>query len=429
MIRMNYDYEPRRHILCVDVKSFFASVEAVARNQHPLEAYIAVVSKPDIDGGLVLAASPLVKKEYGIKTGSRVFDIPRRSKIEIVEPRMGLYLERNAQIVDIFRQYTSDESIHIYSIDESFLDITDSQLLFGSALDIAYKIQRQIWQEYGLVVTIGMGDNPLLAKLALDNDAKKNEGQHFIARWSYEDVPETVWKIDPLTDMWGIGSRTAKKLQALGIQSVYDLSQYDVKKLKKRFGIIGEQLFYHAHGIDQSIISEKYEPVSNSYGKSQILDRDYKTYAEVEVVIREMADQVAARLRNHHAQASLVHLSVGYSDGEVERGFSRQTSIPATNESRKIIQAALFLFDKFYEGYPVRSVGISCGQISHQSSVQLDLFENPEESLQKMKLEKTIDAIRDRYGYSSLVQARSLTEGATAISRSHLIGGHRGGQA
>ncbi|MGX7394466.1 Y-family DNA polymerase [Carnobacterium mobile] len=325
---MDYSCQHRRDLICIDVKSFFASVESVKRGIHPLNSYIVVMSNPELAGGLVLAASPRVKKEYGIKTGSRKLEIPKNSKIEIVEPRMNLYIQVNGMINDIFREFVSDEDIHIYSIDESFLDVTHSHALYGTTYEIARKVQQTIWQRLKLVTAIGIGDNLLLAKLALDNEAKNKRS--FIAEWRYENVQKTIWKIHPITDMWGIGERTAHNLYKLGINSIYQLSQYDVAALKRIHGVIGEQLFYHAHGIDQSILSEKDRPQTKSFGKSQILKRDYTEQYEIEVVIREMADEISSRLRQHHAEISVVQLSIGFSRDIVDEGFNHQMKIYPT---------------------------------------------------------------------------------------------------
>ncbi|MEG0553608.1 MAG: Y-family DNA polymerase, partial [Carnobacterium sp.] len=386
MIQLDYSTEPRRDILCIDVKSFFASVESVKRGIHPLESYIVVMSKPDQEGGLVLAASPRVKKEYGIKTGSRRYEIPKDSKIQIVEPRMSLYLKVNMMINDIFQEFISSEDLHVYSIDESFLDVTSSHALFGSTIEIAVKIQQAIWQRLRLVTAIGIGDNPLLAKLALDNEAKYSP--NFIAAWHYEDVAKTIWRIHPITEMWGVGGKTAKNLYKLGIDSVYQLSQYNVASLKRVQGVIGEQLFYHAHGIDRSILSEKYQTHSKSYGKSQILDRDYTQQAEIEVVIREMAEQVAARLRSHRVETDVIHLSIGFSKEIIDRGFSHQLKIFPTAASRKITETCLHLFRTHYQQEPVRQISISCGKIHIQTDLQLDLFESAEQTIQKEKIDE-----------------------------------------
>lgn len=424
MIRMDYTHEPKRDLLCIDVKSFFASVESVKRHIHPLESYIVVMSNPDLDGGLVLASSPRVKKEYGIKTGSRRFEIPKNSKIQIVEPRMKLYIKVNMMINEIFREFVSDEDIHIYSIDESFLDVTHSHALYGNTYEIAKKIQQTIWKRLRLVTAIGIGDNPLLAKLALDNEAKYKHD--FIAEWRYVDVQEKIWKIHPITDMWGIGERTANQLYKLGIDSVYRLSQYDVKALKRVQGIIGEQLFYHAHGIDQSILSEKYIPQSKGYGKSQILKRDYVNQYEVEVVIREMADELSARLRRHDAEASVIHLFIGYSKDIIDKGFSHQMKIYPTSSNTRIIETCLEIFRKYYTNQPVRQIAISCKKVEYKKSLQLNLFETPEKTIHTENLEVVVDRIREKYGFNAIVHASSLTKGGTAIQRSRMVGGHKG---
>ncbi|USK62171.1 Y-family DNA polymerase [Peribacillus asahii] len=425
MVRPLIDYSqvPSGDILAVDVKSFFASVESVKRGLHPLHSYVIVLSGKDRTSGMVLASSPLVKAEFGIKTGSRAFEIPRDPKLIIVEPRMSLYLKVNGLINDIFRTFVANEDLHSYSIDESLLDIQKSKRLFGDAKSIARQIQTEIWKQLKLVVTIGIGDNPLLAKLAMDNEAKKSPKG--MAEWRYHDVPNTVWKIPKITDMWGIGQKTAQSLNNIGIYSVYDLAHARLDVLKKKFGVLGEQIYYHAHGIDYSVIRERYVPMSKSYGKSQILMRDYIKQNEIEIVIREMADQVAARLRAANVECSVVHLSVGFSRDFPEKGFSHQVQVFPTSSSKQIIETCIKLFRNYYVDEPVRSIAISCGKVRERNFQQLNLFESPEKSIANEKLEKIIDNVRNRYGYASLIHASSLMRGGTAISRSNLLGGHK----
>lgn len=425
--QMDYTYEPKRRILCIDVKSFFASVEAVDRNLHPLEAYIAVVSKPDNNGGLVLASSPMVKQIYGIKTGSRVFDIPRRSKIQIVEPRMALYLEKNIEILRIFKQFVASDDLLVYSVDESFLDVTHSHSLFGNAEEIAKKIQYLVWKKMNLVVTVGIGDNPLLAKLALDHEAKHDKKKNFIADWRYEAVQDTVWKVHPMSDFWGIGSKTEDRLIRMGISSIYELSQFDVRELKKKIGVIGEQLFYHAHGIDRTILSEPFALKSTSYSKNQILNRDYINKHEVEIVIREMTEENAARLRRHDVTTSLVKLSLGYSKHIEDKGFSHQMLVAATDSSKELIHSLLILFERHYTYQPVRVINVTFGKIKPKQSLQMNLFEEPQNLIDREELDKTIDHIRQQYGYTSLLHASSLVQGGMALQRAKLLGGHRSG--
>lgn len=260
---IDYDKLPLRYVMCIDVKSFFASVEAARRGIDPLEAYIIVLSNLKRSGSIVLAASPKVKSEFNIKTGSRRFEIPQNKKLMLVEPSMGLYIEMNRKINDIFSRYCAKEDILSYSIDESFLDLTNTYMHFGNPLEIARMIKKDIRDELGLEVTIGLGDNPLLAKLAMDNEAKKTKEQ--IAYWPYESIPYKLWKIKKLTDFWGISRGYERKFNSMGITSIYNLAHFDKNILKKKFGILGLQQYYHANGVDYSRISKKVTQKSKGY--------------------------------------------------------------------------------------------------------------------------------------------------------------------
>ncbi|MBC1817203.1 Y-family DNA polymerase [Listeria seeligeri] len=421
----DYSHAPRRDILCIDVKSFFASVECVKRGLDPLKAKLVVMSNADRAGGLVLAASPMMKKVHRIKTTSRMYEVPTWDKeIIIAPPRMKLYLKVNAMIQAIFLRYVPKEFFFPYSIDEAFLDVTGSHALFGSTQEIAERIQADILRELRLFVTVGIGDNMLLSKLALDNAAKhQSDG---IATWRYENVPDTIWKINELTDMWGIGHRTAENLKRLGIFSVYALSQSPPPLLKRRLGVIGEQLYYHSHGIDYSKINESYVPVSKSYGKSQILESDYHDPFEVAIVIREMSEEIAMRLRKHHVNTTVVHLGIRYSKYSIKSGFRHQLKVEATSSTKEIVAHFINLFWKYYENEAVRQVEMNCGGIVKKIGLQLNLFENPIQTVNQEQLDVTIDKIRARYGFKSMMHASSLLTGATGLKRSEMVGGHKG---
>ncbi|AGY81659.1 MULTISPECIES: Y-family DNA polymerase [Carnobacterium] len=424
----NYAKEISNDIFCIDVKSFYASVECVERGLHPLKALLVVMSNADKPGGIVLAASPMAKKVLGIRNVTRKWEIPYHPDLVIVPPRMSYYIEKNTEINDIFRKYVSDEDLHIYSIDESFISVRGSLKLFKrkSSYELARMIQYHIFKKTGLYVTIGIGDNMLMAKLALDNEAKYNKG--FIAEWRYKDVPNTVWKLEQLTDMWGIGSRTARRLNSLGIKTVYDLAHSNFYQLRDSMGLIGEQLYANAWGIDRSDIRDSYRPLEKSYGNSQILKKDYYKKHEIKIVIREMAEQVATRIRKHHCQTGCVSLSVSYSKYEEQVGFSRQLKIPSTSNTKKLVDSCFEIFNKYYEDdKAVRRIGITYSKLSYTSDIQLDLFEDPTEQITNEKLDLLVDKIREKYGFQSLVHASSLMDGATAIDRSSLVGGHAGG--
>nr|WP_211272837.1 Y-family DNA polymerase [Domibacillus antri] len=424
-MQIDYTKMPKRDILCIDVKSFFASVEAVRRKIHPLSAYIVVISNKNRPGSVVLASSPKVKKEFGIKTGSRAYEIPDDRRLMIVEPSMALYLKVNQMIINIFKRFVADEDLFIYSIDEAFLDVTASRRLFGDKVDIAQKIQRTIFKELKLVVTIGIGDNPLLAKLALDNEAK--EAPDGLAYWPYERVKETVWRIPELTDMWGISGGYQKRLHNMGIYTVYDLAHADPFKLKKRLGILGHQLYYHAWGVDYSVLSERVGPKEKSYSKGQILMRDYYSEQEVVLVIQEMIDEVAMRLRRHQAAASGIALGISYSRDIEEKGFRHQMLLPrSTNSTKELAVYFMQLFKRYWRGQPVRQIQVTCSKLAPADYEQLDLFTPAELDEKNHAIDTVMDEIRQRYGKDSIFRAHSLMKGGTFLQRANHVGGHKG---
>lgn len=421
---IDYAKLPRRDVLCIDVKSFFASVEAVRRKMHPLEAYVIVISNFDRPGAVVLAASPRVKKEFGIKTGSRKFEIPNDPRLKIVEPSMALYLKVNQMICDIFRKYVAEEDLLIYSIDESLLDVSETRQLFGDAWTIAERIQREIWQTLKLVVAVGIGDNPLLAKLALDNDAKHNAKQ--MAYWSYEDVPNTVWKIPKLTDFWGISKGYERRLNALSIYSVYDLAHSSKDLLKARMGVLGEQLYYHSHGVDYTRLSERIESKSKSYGKGQTLMRDYHNSEEVLRVLFELVEDVAQRLRAHGKICGHIGLMIATSKNAEEKGFHKAFHLPRqTNATGELQKHFKYLFIKYWSGAPVRQLYVSCDALSDDSFQQMDLFSMFKDG-KHSKVDGVIDGLRERYGKTSVFKAANLAEGSSFKERAAYVGGHKG---
>lgn len=378
---------PSHDIMCIDCKSFYASVEAIRRGEHPLAAKIAVLSKGESQGGLVLAASPLAKQHYGVKVGTRRFEISDDMDIELAEPHMSSYIIKNYGINRIFRQFTDDAHWFPYSIDESFIDVTHSHKLFGSNQQIATAIQRKVYREYGIVTTIGIGENPLLAKLALDNAAK--EQSPWQATWGYADVPQTLWQIPKMTDFWGIGSRTAAHLDRIGIASIYELAHADRFKLRREFGVLGDQLYYHAWGIDYSDLTRRYLPRSKNkgYGNSQVLMQDYVQKAEIETVLSEIADQVATRLRKHQVQAEVISISIGFAEPDDTgcSGYSKQTKIDPTNRTADLIAAVHCLFEQIWQGWLLRNVGVRANRISSAAYLQTDLFRNPEKQVQAVQ--------------------------------------------
>ena len=415
-----YDNLPHHQILCIDMKSFYASCSAVKLGLDPLTCYLAVVGDVERQGSIVLAASPRMKEEFGIKTGSRLFEIPKDPRIRIVNPKMKEYLETSTNIIKLLNTYVPLEDLHVYSVDECFIKVDGVKRLWGNAWEIAEKIKNDIAKEFRLPCAIGIGPNMLLSKLCLDLEAKKKG----IAEWTYEDVEDKLWKVTPLNKMWGIGGRLERTLNRMGIYSVGQLANYPLHALEKKLGVMGNQLYYHAWGVD---LSELGAPILNgqiSFGKSQILLRDYTKEEEVKHVILEMCEEVARRARNAKKAGRTITLGIGYSREEYGGGFSHAYTIDdPTNITSELYKVCIHLFNQYYERKTVRQISISLSNIVNDESIQLNLFDKKKPS--KRNLGYVMDRVRKKYGHNALLWAVSYTEGGTAIQRSKLVGGHK----
>ncbi|THE14987.1 UV damage repair protein UvrX [Bacillus timonensis] len=417
---VDYSQLPVQKILCVDIKSFYASCAAVLLGLDPLECYLAVVGDTERPGSVVLAASPKLKQEFGIKTGSRLFEIPKDPQIKIVNPKMATYLRISTEITRLFNRYVPKDAIHVYSVDESFIKIDGTEKLWGDATTIARKIKKEIETEYGLTCAVGIGPNMLVAKLCLDLDAKKKG----IAEWTYDDIPEKLWPVSPLREMWGIGRRVERTLNGMGITTVGQLAHYPLELLEKKFGVMGNQLYYHAWGVDLSEIGAPIMQGQISFGKSQILLRDYPDPEEVKHVILEMCEEVARRARRHKKAGRTISLGIHYSQDEFGGGFYRSKTIETpTNITMEMYRVCLELFEKFYAQKTVRKISIALSNIEDDRQMQLDLFYL--NRVKQHKLGYVMDGIRGKYGSDAILRAVSYTNAGTSRHRSKLVGGHK----
>lgn len=430
---MDFQKEPHGVFFLIDNKSFYASVECVKRGLNPLEAALVVLSEQEnTNGGLILAASPMAKKRYHISNVSRQRDLPRTADLLIVPPRMNLYIEKNLEINALFQRYTPEKDCVPYSIDETILDLTGAWQLFGATPRIvAQKIQQEVRDKLGLYTTVGIGENPLQAKLALDLFAKHSPD--LIGELKYENFAQKVWPITDLTIVWSIGQRTAKHLNRMGIYSIKSLAHTSPAILKAEFGIMGTQLLALAWGIDRSNLEKPVPVKSKSLGNSHVLPRDYLKQDEIEVVIQEIGEQVAARLRSRARQTMCVSLSIGFSYAAAEQagkhGFTQQLKIAPTNDSQCLNRYLLKIFRENWEGEGIRNVAVSYGQLTTTQNLQLDLFNVGKQPEKKFLLEKTLDQIRQRFGTTALFWGHSLKKGGTMLDRAGLVGGHNGGNS
>ena len=409
-----------RHILCIDLKSFFASVECVERGINPFTTPLVVANKTQGNGAITLAITPYLKAK-GIPSRTRLYEIPKNITYQIVPPRMSLYIKKSKEVVNIYLDFVSEEDLHIYSIDECFLDVT-TYLNYYHLTDeqLALKILKTIEEKTGLTATCGIGPNMLLAKIAMDKEAKKYKNG--IAKWTYEDIPTKLWPITPLSDVWGIGKRLEKRLNNLGIYKIYDLAHYNKNILKEKFGILGQELYEHANGIDNSLINEfNHNPKEKSFSHSQVLLKDYYD-DDILLIVEEMLDVLLRRLRNNQLECQNIYFGISYSKN-IGGGFAHSLKLAnATDSLNELYVVCKSIFDRYYEEHtPIRKVSIALGKLSKKEGIQLNLFES---SIDKENLEKALDNVLEKYGKNSVLKATSLLSYSTIKDRNHKIGGH-----
>ncbi|MBW1606194.1 Y-family DNA polymerase [Lactobacillus sp. Sy-1] len=430
---MDYLKEPHGVFMVIDNKSFYASVESIKLGLNPMKSVLVVLSENDnTNGGLILATSPQAKKLYHLKNVDRKRDLPNDGRMIIVPPRMNLYIEKNLAVNNVFRRFAAEADVYPYSIDESIIDMTKSWRLFGDThKSVARAIQLAVKKELGLYTTVGIGENPMQAKLALDILAKHD--YDMIGELNYETFAQTIWPITNLSSIWSIGKRTALHLNEIGIESMGDLANTDPYYLQQEFGVIGGQLFALANGIDRAQLDQPVKAKSKSVGNSQVLSHDYHHAEEIKVVIREIGEQVAARLRHQHKQATKVHLRVGFSfaaqsDG-LGKGFAHSQKIDVTDSTAELIKVLLSMFDKYWNGESVRNIAVNYGGLVDEHGEQINLFDSLSSQVKRHDLDKIVDQIRDKFGTNSIMHPYNLKRGATRITRSNLVGGHNGGNS
>ena len=410
-----------RVIAVIDLKAFYSYVECLDRGLDPWKTPLVVADKDRGTNTIVLSVSPYLKKQ-GIPSRCRIKELPRKFKYIYAVPRMERYLEKSADVINVLYHFVSEEDVHVYSVDEAFIDLTTYLNYYKKTpLQMVSTIINQIKEDTGLQATAGIGDNFFLAKVALDIYAKKEKNG--IARITSDEIKEKLWPITPLSKVWSIGSRTEAKLNALNIFTVKDIAVSDVDYLKSKFGVIGEQLWRHANGIDEADIHEKYEPKERSLSLGQVLFRDYQK-DEAITIIREMVDELASRMRNQGKMCNVVALFIGYSKNK--GGFARRsTLLSATDDTHVLLDAILELYRRYVNDLPIRNISISFGDLADASHQQLNLFEDEKKQQQRHNLQKALDLLHCKYGKNSVLRASSLLEESTVRERNEFIGGHK----
>ena len=418
------EYQIYKEIICIDLKSFYASVECSFLNLDPFKTPLVVADKNRGGGSVVLAVTPFLKN-LGVPSRCRIYELPKNINIIFRRPQMKKYMIVAKKIIEIYLNYISEEDLHIYSIDEAFLDLTPYLSLYKkNTKEIAQDILRSIYKKTGIYASCGIGKNMLLSKLALDLEAK--DSPDFISCWDYNSVKEKLWKVNSLSKMWGIGPRLEKKLHRLGITNVYDLAHYNKEALKEHFGILGEELYYHANGIDQSKIQDKKYIFSKrkSYGQSQVLFRDY--YApDIYIIIRETVDELTRKLRSSNYYTQTIRLGISYSK-DFSSGFNRQITLDEpTMSGNEIFKACIKLFQKFYKGFPIRKIYVGLTKLKKLEYKKISIFDYEEKSIEdENNIFHKVDEIKRKFGKNFINRSSSMLDSSTIRSRNKMVGGH-----
>lgn len=403
-----------RVIMSIDLKSFFASCECVNRGLDPFSTPLVVADTSRGNGAMTLAVTPYLRNK-GVNSRSRVFELPKNIKIIFAKPRMKLYETYSEKVREIFKSFISEEDIHIYSIDEVFMDVTDYLKYYKMTdIELAKTIMKTIKDKTGLTSTCGIGPNIFLSKVAMDVEAKHNK--EFIAKWTFNDIETKLWNLEPLSTIWGIGKNTEKKLNNLGIKKVKDINNYTRDFYIRRFGnAAGNDIWCKANGIDFTTIKDLNERTRDkSISMSQILYRDYSK-EEAILIVKEMNDMLSKKLRRMNKTTKLVYLGINYSR-DLCKSFKETILLNESEDiPERIYEVLEYIYYKNIENLPIRKVTIAYSKLSDKKCTQLSLFEN--NIIEKDEYHKAIDKINERFGDTSLLRASSLLKNSTIKNR------------
>ncbi len=486
---------------CIDLKSFYASVECVERSLDPLTTNLVVADASRTEKTICLAVSPSLKS-YGLSGRSRLYEVIQKIKEEnnlrlrkinrrkfnrksynseelkknkylaidylVVPPRMAYYINYSTKIYDIYLKYISEEDIHVYSIDEVFMDITNYLKYYQMTSEqLITKIMKDVYDETGITATSGIGTNLYLAKIAMDIDAKHMEPNNFGARISYLDEKiyrKKLWSHQPLTDFWRVGKGYYNKLKQNKLLTMGDIAKCSIDNedlLFKLFGINAELLIDHAWGYEPCTIKDikAYKPITNCLTSGQVLHEPYD-YKKTIIVLREMIEELCYCLVSKGLITNQIVLTVGYDisninsnyEGEITTDFYGRkipkhahgtvNLVKKTSSNQIITKEVINLYEKIVnKNLLIRRMNICANKLTSSNKKeiaykQFSLFENNDnweqeieiknkEEQQDNKLQETVLNIKNKYGKNSVVKALDLSEGATAIDRNKQIGGHK----
>ena len=419
-----------KHYICIDLKSFYASVECAERGLDPMTTNLVVADPERSDKTICLAVSPSMKK-LGVRNRCRVFEIPKSIKYIMAVPRMQKYIDYAANIYGIYLRYIAPEDIHVYSIDESFIDVTPYLKRYKKTpKEMAEWFMGLIWDEVGIRATAGVGINLYLTKIALDIISKHSPD--FIGVLDEESYREKLWDHQPLTDFWRIGPGTARSLASLGIFTMRQIAAFDEDTLYRKYGIDAELLIDHAWGRESTTMADikAYKSETKSLTQGQVLMRDY-SFEEGRVVMREMVEQLALDLVAKKLLTQSVTILAGYSNRLHMPMSGGTASVPVpTNSSSMLVDAVMKLYDDVVDSrYPIRRFFAYCNNVTPDTGEQqLSLFdETIEEKETDRRIQNAMVDIKKKFGKNAIFKSADLQECATQLERNMQIGGHKSG--
>ena len=416
----------QRTYYCIDMKSFYASVECAERGLNPFETNLVVADLTRGHNALCLAITPAMKAQ-GIKNRCRLSEIPRNVKYEVAPPRMALYIEYAADIYSMYLDYFDPQDIHVYSIDESFIDATAYLGNGRDKVSFAKFLMNEIANRLHIPSTAGIGTNLYLAKIALDITAK--HARDHIGILDEETYRQTLWDHRPITDFWMVASGTARRLERYGVFDMRGVTQMDTGLMYKIFGKNAEMLIDHAWGREPCLISDikAYKSKSKSVSFSQILPRDY-SFAEARTVMQEMALNGAAELMKRKVITSRVSIFVGYTHDEIAPTKGGTKLDVTTALASFLVEAALRLYDKTTDrSTKIRRLGIAFENVCDEGCEGYNLFTDFDAVERERAVQQTVLSIRERYGKNAVLNGINFMPEGTQRERNGFIGGHRAG--
>ena len=413
--------------MCLDLKSFYASVECVDLGVDPFTTPLVVADASRGLGAITLAISPALKA-LEVKNRCRLFEIPSTIEYIAVKPRMRRYMEVSASIYGVLLEYVAPEDIHVYSIDEYFIDVTPySRLYKKSYYDLALLFKDKVLARTHIHATVGLGSNLFLAKVALDVLAK--HAPQGIGVLNEESFKEKIWYHQPITDIWQIGKGIARRLHKYGVVDLHGITTVPEDRWYKEFGVNAELLIDHAWGRETCTMKEihAYRPAKHSLSRGQILLRNY-SYEECFVPLREMVESLLLELIAEEALTKHISLGVRYTDSTIKgTGGSRRLS-KYTCSLEVLSQAVLELYkETVHRHQEIRQLSVGFDELVNRAAVpwEEDLFsDNSKEEEKAYQVERTVLEIKERFGGNSILRASSLQEEGTMQFRNTLVGGH-----